>query len=61
VEYTVTWRIEVDADSPEHAARTALEMQRDPDSLATHFEVVAPDGRVVEVDLLRMDEPERSL
>lgn len=38
-EYIVTWKIELTALSPEHAAQLALEAQRDPDSLATVFEV----------------------
>ena len=39
--YVVTWAIDVqDADSPEEAARQALEIQRDPYSTATVFEVV---------------------
>jgi len=39
-EYLVTWRAEILADTPEHAAQIALAMQRDPESLATIFEVV---------------------
>lgn len=37
--YHVVWRIDVDADSPEEAARKAQEIQRDPDSIATVFDV----------------------
>jgi len=37
--YRVTWVIDLEADSPEEAARKALEIQRDPDSTATVFEV----------------------
>lgn len=37
--YTVAWFIEIDADSPEDAARRALEIHRDPASIATFFEV----------------------
>jgi hypothetical protein len=39
-EYLVTWKIEVAADSPEDAALQALEIQRDPESMATVFDVV---------------------
>jgi len=38
-EYRVRWEIDLDADSPENAARKALAIQRDPHSVATHFEV----------------------
>lgn len=38
-EYVVTWRIEVDADTPEEAAREAQRIQREPDSHATVFQV----------------------
>ena len=38
-EFRVRWEIDIDADSPEAAARQALEIQRDPNSLATIFEV----------------------
>lgn len=38
-EYLVTWSIDIDADSPEDAAAQALEIHRDPDSIATIFKV----------------------
>lgn len=38
-EYTVTWTIDVSAYSPEEAARKALDIQRDLQSLGTVFEV----------------------
>jgi hypothetical protein len=37
--YRVTWRIDLDAESPRDAADLALEIQRDPTSIATVFEV----------------------
>lgn len=37
--YVVVWGIEIDADSPQEAARIALDIQRDPESLATVFDV----------------------
>jgi hypothetical protein len=42
----VKWEIDIDAATPQEAAQKALEIQRDPDSIATVFEV---DG--VHVDL----------
>jgi len=45
--YTVRWEIDVDADSPEAAARQALEIQRDPESIATVFEVFGYDNWVL--------------
>jgi hypothetical protein len=39
MEYRVTWEIDVDAESPEEAARIAQEIQRDSDSWATVFTV----------------------
>lgn len=44
MEYRVTWIIELEAGSFEDAARLALEIQRDPGSLATHFIVTNKDG-----------------
>jgi hypothetical protein len=43
-QYRVTWDIELDADSPEDAARKALEIQRDPNSIATVFDVAGEDS-----------------
>ena len=37
MEYRLTWTIDLDADSPEDAARKALAIHRDPQSLATVF------------------------
>lgn len=49
--YNVTWDIEIDADSPEEAARKALLIQRDPTSMAQVFDV--SDGEeITRVDLL---------
>lgn len=51
--YLVTWEIDIDADTPEDAARKALAIQRDPASIATVFDVYDCDGRagLVRVDL----------
>ena len=39
--YKVTWEIDLEADSPEEAARLALEIHRDPESIATTFDISA--------------------
>ncbi|WP_326581623.1 hypothetical protein OIE69_44445 (plasmid) [Actinacidiphila glaucinigra] len=52
-EYQVTWIIQIDADSPAHAARKALARQLRPDSEARFFDVTCfdrPTG-TVEIDL----------
>ena len=38
-EYHVRWDIDVEAGSPKQAAKKALKIQRDPESIATVFEV----------------------
>ena len=38
--YSVRWEIDVEADTPEAAARQALTIHRDPHSIATVFDVV---------------------
>ena len=48
-EYLVTWRIFVEATSPEAAAREALAVQRDLDSEATGFDVRDAAGREVSI------------
>jgi len=37
--YTVIWTIDLEAETPEAAAAQALEIHRDPESLATFFVV----------------------
>ena len=49
--YRVTWMIELDAESPVQAAELALEIQRDPGSIATIFGVQEIVGPLCEVDL----------
>jgi hypothetical protein len=65
-EYTVTWVIDLEADSREDAARKALAIHRKPDSIATVFlvrEITEDPGQQVEIDLTELDElaelPER--
>lgn len=43
--YRVKWEIDVEADTPEEAARKALAIQRNPESIATVFDVEEP-GRL---------------
>ena len=51
MEYLVTWTIECYADSPNHAAEIALEIQRDYYSMATYFVVSTPDSDSVPVNV----------
>ncbi len=50
--YSIKWEIEIDAETPEEAARKALEIQRDPASLATVFDAYDEEGNCTRVDLL---------
>ena len=52
MEYKITWKIEVDAENFEEAVLLALSIQRDPNSIATHFHVRNQIGEKREVDLL---------
>ena len=49
--YRVTWEIDIEAESDEEAARRALEIQRDRESIATCFVVWDPGGDHRVVDL----------
>ena len=49
--YRVTWEIDIDAESFEDAARKALEIQRDSDSIATCFVITDEHGNRRDVDL----------
>ncbi len=42
--FSVTWGIELDAQSPKKAAELARHIQLDPSSIATVFIVMALDG-----------------
>ena len=48
--YYVTWSIELEATSPKAAAEMALEIQRDPESIATVFTVFDENGVETRVD-----------
>ena len=50
--YRVTWVVDIEADTPAEAAQIALTMQRDPESIATVFDVIDDEGTFVErIDL----------
>jgi len=51
MQYRVVWEIDLDAESVEDAARQALEIQRDPASIATCFIVTDEIGTRQEIDL----------
>lgn len=52
MEYQTTWKIEVEAGSFEEAVKIALEIQRDPKSIATQFEVRDASGTIRELDMV---------
>lgn len=59
--YLVVWTVDIDAETPTEAAEQALRYQRNPESIATYFEVqenpfgrnetIAPSQTVYKVDL----------
>ena len=53
-EYLVTWKIDVEADSPQEAAQMAREIQQDPESTATVFLVAPKDAprHAQQIDLI---------
>lgn len=54
--YRVHWEIDLEADNLLGAAKRALEIQRNPDSIATVFDVKDPDtGIWKQIDLLYED------
>jgi hypothetical protein len=62
-EYYIEWRIELDATSPEDAARKALAIQHDPFSTSTVFHVRADkddDFTVVDLEVAEVDNEEGS-
>lgn len=51
-EYHVTWTIDIfEASTPMEAAQQALDIQRNPESVATIFTVTDENGVTVEIDL----------
>ena len=58
-EYIVRWEIDIDADSPREAAEKALEVVRDPASIATFFQVLDRDSlEEAEWESVDLAEPE---
>lgn len=56
--YLVTWEMHLNATTPREAAERALEIHRDPESIATHFVVSDRKGNYTEIDLeLSPNEP----
>jgi hypothetical protein len=51
--YLVVWEIDVfDVENPREAAKQAMEIQHDPTSVATVFDVFDEDGNKTHIDLL---------
>lgn len=50
-EFRVVWEIDIEADSPQQAAKEALDLQRDKDCICNHFTVIDKDGKRTAVDL----------
>lgn len=55
-QYRVTWEIDIEAETPEEAARKALAIQRNPASTATVFNVTAEDGEMEDVDITELEQ-----
>lgn len=55
IEYVVRWEMPVTSSSPEEAARFARQIMRDPESIATYFEVFP--GEPAEHDPIIVDLP----
>lgn len=49
--YLVRWEIDVEADTPADAAQRALQIQRNPQSIATVFDVFDQEGHITRIDL----------
>ncbi len=49
--YCISWNIDIEAETPREAAEEALKVQRDPESMATVFEVRDKTGNITTIDL----------
>ena len=49
--FRITWEIDIESKDPVESARKALEIQRDPSSLATVFDYADEAGRAGRIDL----------
>ena len=58
MEYRVTWTIDLNAKSFDEAVLLALEIQRDPNSIATHFQVKNKAGVEKEISVSNRPKPE---
>ena len=56
MKYRVKWELDVEADTPEQAAQKALQVQRDPESMAAVFEVFNDKESLGMFDLDRLEE-----
>lgn len=54
---TAVWTIDLDSDDATDAAVQALEIMRDPASVATVFRIYEPDGRSVLIDVEDPESP----
>ncbi len=50
-DYYIEWSIDLEAETAREAAQKALEIMRDPSSIATVFRIYDEDGNPVQVDL----------
>ena len=53
--YHVMWEIDIDAETPEAAAREAFKCMQDPQTTATVFDVFDEDGTPTRIDLAESD------
>ena len=49
--FVVTWEIDMDAETPQDAARQAWALMRAPESTANVFDVLDAEGECTRVDL----------
>lgn len=56
--YYVCWEVTLDAEDARDAAQKALDMQRNPHSTATVFDVCEEHGQMQRIDLYDVDDDE---
>ena len=54
--YRVTWGIDIDAETPRQAAEQALAIHRNPESIATIFDVWPDNDSPLRIDLSDTEE-----
>ena len=59
MQYRITWEIDIDADTPQEAAKQARNVQLDPESSATVFDVWSEDGQQFHIDLMENEDNEQ--